>query len=160
MINPWFGDLNDMDYLLDTNHCSQIILQNLALLDQLLQHQNDRLFTCAIVQGELIDMAERSRNKTDNLALVKRFLNNIEVHPVTPEIADTYGYLRASIFEHFAPKDPSQRRQFQLRNLGFGDNDLWIAATAIRYGLTLVSRDSDFNRLQEVIKFPLESWTA
>jgi tRNA(fMet)-specific endonuclease VapC len=147
-----------MGYLLDTNHCSQIILQNADLLNQLTQHAEDELCTCAIVQGELIDMVERSQQKDSNLLLVREFLANIQVLPITPEIADIYGNLKASIFDHFAPKDREQRRKFKLRDLGFGDNDLWIAASALNHNLTLVSRDSDFIRLQEVITFPLESW--
>jgi tRNA(fMet)-specific endonuclease VapC len=147
-----------MGYLLDTNHCSQIIMQDAALLDQLTRHPEDELFTSAIVQGELIDMVARSQQKTANLLLVRQFLSNIPVCSVTPEIADVYGTLKASIFDHFAPKDKAQRRRFQLKDLGFGDNDLWIAATAMHHDLILVSSDRDFVRLQEVTPLLLESW--
>jgi tRNA(fMet)-specific endonuclease VapC len=149
-----------MGYLLDTNHCSRIILRDSVLLNRLTQHQEDGLFTCAIVQGELIDMVARSQQKEANSLLVRQFLDNISVCPITPEIADVYGNLKARIFDHFAPKDKAQRRRFQLKDLGFGDNDLWIAATGIHHELNLVSRDSDFTRLQEVIPLPLESWIA
>jgi tRNA(fMet)-specific endonuclease VapC len=147
-----------MSYLLDTNHCSQIIMQKPTLLNKLTQYQQEKLFTCSIVQGELIDMVERSQQKDANFQLVKQFLSGIQVYSVTPEVSDVYGNLKARIFDHFAPKDKSQRRRFQLRDLGFGDNDLWIAATAIHHGFILVSCDSDFTRLQEVVSFPLESW--
>ena len=90
--------------------------------------------------------------------IVRNFLDNIQVLPITPAIADIYGNLKANIFDHFAPKDREQRRRFKLKDLGFGDNDLWIVATALEHNLTLVSRDSDFTRLQEVITFPVESW--
>ncbi|MFM2430354.1 MAG: hypothetical protein RLZZ511_1567 [Cyanobacteriota bacterium] len=147
-----------MGYLLDTNHCSQIIMQHADLLTQLAQHAEAEIATCTIVQGELIDMVGRSQQKEANLRLVRSFLDNIQVHPVTPAIADLYGNLKANIFNHFAPKDKDQRRRFKLKDLGFGDNDLWIAATALERNLILISRDSDFTRLQEVISFPLESW--
>jgi tRNA(fMet)-specific endonuclease VapC len=147
-----------MGHLLDTNHCSEIIMQNSALLDALLLHQQDELFTSAIVQGELIDMVARSQQKNANLRLVRQFLANIQVYPVTAEIADVYGSLKARIFDQFAPKDQNERRRFKLKDLGFGDNDLWIAATAVHHDVTLVSRDSDFTRLQAVISFALESW--
>jgi tRNA(fMet)-specific endonuclease VapC len=60
-----------MSYLLDTNHCSQIILQNADLLYQLAQHSEAKLFTSAIVQGELIDMVGRSQQKASNLLLTQ-----------------------------------------------------------------------------------------
>jgi len=42
--------------------------------------------------------------------------------------------------------------------LGFQDNDLWIAALAERYELTLVTSDSDFKRLSQVGNFAIENW--
>jgi tRNA(fMet)-specific endonuclease VapC len=63
-----------------------------------------------------------------------------------------------SVFNYFAPKDKSKRRNFSIENLGFSDHDLWIAATAIQHNLTLVSADSDFQRIHQVQPFSLESW--
>ncbi|WP_446340934.1 PIN domain-containing protein [Coleofasciculus chthonoplastes] len=58
----------------------------------------------------------------------------------------------------FRPKNKTQRRNFNPQSLGFGDNDIWIAATVIHYNLTVVSTDNDFQRLQQVEPFALESW--
>lgn len=37
--------------------------------------------------------------------------------------------------------------QLKLSGIGLSDNDLWIAASAIRYGLPLLTNDSDFRRV-------------
>jgi len=42
--------------------------------------------------------------------------------------------------------------------LGFQENDLWIAAVAKRYGLTLVSADRDFSRLSPLGNIAVENW--
>ena len=38
----------------------------------------------------------------------------------------------------------------QQRGLTLDENDLWVAATAIALGATLVSRDSDFSGIDEL----------
>jgi tRNA(fMet)-specific endonuclease VapC len=45
------------------------------------------------------------------------------------------------------------------RGVGISDNDLWIAATAIRYGLPLLTRDSDFRRIRGLDCLPREPET-
>jgi len=42
--------------------------------------------------------------------------------------------------------------------LGFGENDLWIAAIAKQFQLIVVSSDKDFERIREVENICLESW--
>jgi hypothetical protein len=71
-----------------------------------------------------------------------------------------YGQLKSDIFNCFAPTDVSKRRKASITSLGFGDNDLWIAAIALQHQLTLVSCDSDFQRMQQARSFPLESWMS
>ena len=59
-------------YLLDTNHCSRAILGDPNILSHLAAVDNTLVTTCVIVQGELIDMAERSQRRENNVALVQR----------------------------------------------------------------------------------------
>jgi len=145
-------------YLLDTNHCSRIILGDRSVIDRATQVGEQNLFTCTIVQGELVYMIEKSQRRETNLTVLNDFLQDIPIYRIDEQTAQIYGLLKSKIFNHFAPKDPSKRRKATLMTLGFGDNDLWIAAVAIQHRLILVSCDSDFQRMQEVQPHPLESW--
>ena len=145
-------------YLLDTNHCSQAILKDPSILNRLSDLTDVSITTCAIVQGELVDMVERSQQRVSNLALIQRFLQGLYIYEIDAAVANTYGQLKASLFNQFAPKDRSKRRKTKIQDIGFDDNDLWIAATAIYYNLILVSRDSDFQRVQQISSLSLESW--
>jgi tRNA(fMet)-specific endonuclease VapC len=82
----------------------------------------------------------------------------IFIYPIDSETANIYGKLKAAVFDKFAPKDKSKRRQFTIQNIGFGENDLWIAATAIQHSLTIITADRDFQRIQEVQPLILDSW--
>lgn len=145
-------------YLLDTNHCSGAILANSNILRRIAEVENTLIATCVIVQGELIDMAERSQRQETNLALVKRFLQGIYIYNVDPVTADIYGSLKAAIFDQFGPKEKTKRRKTKITELGFDENDLWIAAIALQHNLTIVSADSDFERIQQVKALSVESW--
>lgn len=145
-------------YLLDTNHCSRIIFGDVNLIGQLQQHSIQGVATSVIVQGELLYMVKKSSQKEANLRSVRTFLKAIDIYPVSGEVADVYGNLKGEIIETFGPKDKAKLRKITVQNLGFSDNDLWIASTALHYNLTVVSGDSDFQRIKQVRTFPLESW--
>jgi tRNA(fMet)-specific endonuclease VapC len=145
-------------YLLDTNHCSFAILGNSNVLNRLAAIENSLVSTCVIVQGELVDMAERSQRQEDNLALIHRFLMGIYIHNIDESTATMYGQLKAGLFNQFAPKEKNKRRKTKITDLGFDENDLWIAAIALQHNLTVVSADSDFKRIQQVKTLTVESW--
>ncbi|MBD2250570.1 type II toxin-antitoxin system VapC family toxin [Nostoc parmelioides] len=145
-------------YLLDTNHCSLAIAGNTNVLSRLAEVENSIITTCAIVQGELIDMAERSQRKESNLALIQRFLTAIYIYNIDGFTATNYGRLKAALFNEFAPKEKNKRRKTKITDLGFDENDLWIAAVAIQHSLTVISADSDFQRIQQVTTLSVESW--
>jgi tRNA(fMet)-specific endonuclease VapC len=145
-------------YLLDTNHCSTAIRGKLIIPDRVAELQTEQLATCVIVQGELIDMAARSQQRDANLILIEQFLQGLPIHAIDQTTATLYGNLKAAVFDRYAPKDKNQRRNTKTTQLGFGENDLWIAAIVIQHQFTLVSADRDFFRIQSVQSFALESW--
>ena len=137
-------------FLLDTNHCSGIILENPQILARLSSLGETPISTCTIVMGELIDMAARSRRRQENLARVRRFTDRLYIYPIDTDTAEIYGDLKAGFFDRYAPKDRKQRRRTTIEQLGISDNDLWIASVVIQHQLILVTGDRDFQRLQPV----------
>ena len=147
-----------MTYLLDTNHCSRIIFGEANVIRRLQEHIGLGVATSVIVQGELLYMVQKSSQQEANLRFVRTFLQTIDLYPISGGVADVYGSLKGKIVEYFGPKDKAKRRKFTVQDLGFSDNDLWIASTALHYNLTIVSGDSDFQRIQQVQTLALESW--
>jgi len=145
-------------YLLDTNHCSYLIRKEVTVYQRAIAIGTENLATCVIVQGELIFMAEKSAQKQQNLANVNNFLQYLRIYLTDETTAEIYGQLKASVINQFAPKEKSQRRKTKIRDIGFDDNDLWIASIAIQHNLILVSADSDFKRIQNVRDLPVENW--
>jgi tRNA(fMet)-specific endonuclease VapC len=105
-------------------------------------------------------MAYNSERRDDNLARVQIFLEDIRIYLMDNATADIYGQFKAAIIAHFGPKERKKRRQTRIQDLGISDNDLWIAAIAIRNGLTIVSADTDFQSMREVRELPVESWLS
>ncbi len=145
-------------YLLDTNHCSRLLQGHSWLRQKLTTVDNTLVATCVIVRGELVFMARRSERQAENLRSVEAFLKKTRVYAVDSQVADIYGQIKAAILAHFGPKEKAKQRKAKLERLGFSDNDLWIAAIAKRYGLTIVSADSDFERIKEVEDVTVEAW--
>ena len=145
-------------YLLDTNHCSAIILGEPNVIQRVNEVGEDNIFTCVIVQGELTFMMEKSQRREANLAQLAQFLEDIRIYRITEETATIYGQIKAALINQFAPKEKSKRRKAKVTDLGFDENDIWIAAIALQNNLTIVSRDSDFLRIQQVKNLSIESW--
>jgi tRNA(fMet)-specific endonuclease VapC len=146
--------------LLDTNHCSSILEGDTSVLQQMTERSATIAFVSVVTEGELRFMAEKSSNQKANLDRVNQLLLDMNVIPIDSEIAATYAELKLTIMHFFGPKEKLARRKITLARLGFQDNDLWIAATAVRYNLTLISADGDFGRMAEARPIPLESWLA
>jgi tRNA(fMet)-specific endonuclease VapC len=66
--------------------------------------------------------------------------------------------LKAAVLRHFGPQHRAAKAKSTIADIGISENDLWIAAVVKRYDLTLVSGDSDFERIGEVTDLKRESW--
>lgn len=145
-------------YLLDTNHFSWLILGDSKIRQKIADIGEQNIAISLITQGEVLYMAYNSERQQQNLTIVQTYLADIGIYQLNDAIAALYGQFKADIIRHYGPKDRQKRRKTKIESLGISDNDLWIACTALHYSLTVVSSDGDFNRMQAVRAFSLESW--
>jgi predicted nucleic acid-binding protein len=71
----------------------------------------------------------RGRRRAEFEDTGHQFLDYVQCEPVPERAGDFYAAVKLARQQHGLPLD---------------ENDLWVAATALALGATLVSRDSDF----------------
>jgi predicted nucleic acid-binding protein len=132
-------------YLLDTNAISDLmraapgIEHWMAGLDR-----DDRVVTCTITRGEILFGIARlpaGRRRTELEETGRQFLAVFRCEPVPERAADFYAAVKLAR---------------QQRGLTLDENDLWVAATALALGATLVSRDKDFGGIDGLPVVALE----
>jgi predicted nucleic acid-binding protein len=98
----------------------------------------DRIALPPIVLGELLGAFRAGARERTNREELERFLASprVDVVPVDEETAERYG----EIFAH-------------LRAAGtpIPTNDIWIAATAMQWGLRVHTTDPHFERVPQVV---------
>jgi len=146
-------------YLLDTTHCLQIIFGFPQFNEKRKELENVTLATCTIVRGELLYGVFKSERPNENLCKVENFLESMRVYPIDNQTANIYGELKCEILDQFGPKLKSKRRNVKTESLGFKDNDIWIASTAIQHSLTVISADNHFVRLIGLKGLKVENWS-
>jgi tRNA(fMet)-specific endonuclease VapC len=125
-------------YLLDTN-----VIIALLKPDETVKVKIDQMpdcFVCSIVVGELHFGAQNSTQVQSNVARIERALQEFPSLVCDEDTARVYGLVKK-----------------QLRDLGrpTPENDIWIAATSIQHGLTLVTFDHHFDHVPDL---ELERW--
>ena len=77
----------------------------------------------------------RSNSPADNETILKDFLTGVTILGIDEEVCIIFG-----------------REMARLRQAGMavGDMDVLIAATALRHGLTLLTADRDFERVENL----------
>lgn len=98
------------------------------------------VFVSTIVLGELYYGARKSARVDANLARIDEFSSSTTVLACENETAKKYGQIKQSL---------------KVKGKPIPENDIWIAAVAMQYGLILVSRDNHF---QEIDGLRFEKW--
>jgi len=122
--------------LLDTSAYSDMTRGNKDVLDAVQTAEN--IAINPIILGELLSGFARGTQEAHNLKILEKFLCSPRcvVLPVIKETAQRYAHI------HHA-----------LRKVGTSipTNDLWIAASAMEHGLTVVTLDNHFVRIPQII---------
>jgi len=145
-------------YLLDTNHFSRLIQQDSVVRQRIAAVGEQNVAISIITAGEIYYMAYHSERRQSNLRRIKAYLADIGIYSLNEAISELYGEFKSDLIRHYGPKEREKRRKTKIEAIGISDNDLWIACTAIHHALTVVSKDQDFPRMQQVHDFSLESW--
>jgi len=145
-------------YLLDTNHVSKLLEGQSRVVDQVARIGSGNISVPFAVCGELIYMACKSQRREANLQIVHRCLQKVLVIHSDYKLCAAYADLKEAFIRRFGPRQARRRAAIRLHQIGTDENDLWIAAAALRHNLILVSADSDFERIRMVREFRLESW--
>lgn len=125
-------------YLLDTSVVIELLSGRLAAGGD--RGRGGMVYTCATVVGELSFGAARSRRPDANRLRIAAFLETCPMVAHDVLVAHRYGELKAVLADagRLIP-----------------ENDMWIAATALRHGLILVARDHHFDAIAELQR---EAW--
>lgn len=126
------------DSLIDTNALIKLLARDPSLRWKM--GHDFRCFLSFISVGELYAGAHRSARQASNIAEVQRICVEIPVLEWDMQIAVEYGRIQAALRKKGTP---------------IPQNDLWIAATAIRHGMTLVTLDKHFAAVEGL---PVEIW--
>jgi tRNA(fMet)-specific endonuclease VapC len=125
-------------YLLDTNVAIRVLNQDVDL--EARRGGSLEMFLSLTVVGELLFGAEKSRRPEANRDRIDRLIERCPVVPQDIDTARRYGTVKAML---------------QSRGRPIPENDLWIAAAALRHGLILASRDSHFESIEDL---QVEAW--
>lgn len=115
------------EFLIDTNALIKLVARDPMLRWRMGHDFNS--FLSFVSVGELYAGAYQSTRSTSNIAEVQRICIEIPVVEWDIDIATEYGRIQASLRKKGRP---------------IPQNDIWIAATAIRHGMTLITLDKHF----------------
>ena len=133
-------------FLLDTTTFSFLMERRREVVAHLESLEpGDRVGICTIVRGEILYGLERmppGRRRRENERAAAELFDVLACEDLSEGVADVYARIK-----YEAERDGTQ----------LAENDLWIAATALAVGATVVSSDTDFGRVRGL---EIEEWTA
>jgi tRNA(fMet)-specific endonuclease VapC len=125
-------------YLLDTNIVIALFAAEATMTARL--GEAEEIFVPSIVLGELYYGARKSSRVQANVTRIDDFAARNIVLNCDTDTAQRYGEIKNALRRKGRP---------------IPENDIWIAAIALQYDLTLVTRDAHF---KQVNSLQIEAW--
>jgi len=125
-------------HLLDTNVIIALFRDDNKVRDRIAA--SPEVFVPAIAVGELYYGAQHSAHVEENIKQVREFAANSTVLACDSATAEYYGQIK---------------NRLKTRGRPLPENDVWIAAIARQYSLTVVTRDQHFREIDGLF---LEEW--
>jgi tRNA(fMet)-specific endonuclease VapC len=125
-------------YLLDTNIIIALFANETSVQQRLAEASE--VFVPSIVVGELYYGAYKSARIEANLARLDTFVASNTILPCDAAMARQYGAIKNTL---------------RAKGRPIPENDIWIAAVALQYHLTLVARDGHFQAVDGLV---VEQW--
>lgn len=125
-------------FLLDTNIIIGLFSKDASIEARL--RETEEIFVPNTVLGELYYGARNSSRIEENLSKVDDFAAGNKILSSDFDTAKLYGYIKSGLKSKGKP---------------IPENDIWIAAIAKQYDLTLASHDSHFEEIDDLF---LEEW--
>ena len=124
-----------MRYLLDTNQVVYYLRQEQRVVDDLQSRKQEGLAVSIIFVAELYEGVFRASDPQEAERLLQDFLSEVTILNVDEGVARIFG---------------QERARLRLAGTPLSDLDLLIAATALHHGLTLLTADLAFERVQNL----------
>ncbi|HOO72239.1 MAG TPA: type II toxin-antitoxin system VapC family toxin [Spirochaetota bacterium] len=118
-------------YLLDTNIIIALFNNDREVIKKLTTAKE--IFICNTVIGELYYGIHNSLRKNENKKRLEEFIACSSILENNIETAKIYGSLKSELKKKGKP---------------IPENDIWVAALAIQYGLQLITRDKHFKEIK------------
>lgn len=123
----------DGDYVLDTNIFVAYFNGEPAVIEQIIAARD--VIVPVVALGELQYGAAASNRPQENHARIRELLSWAHLAVCDDVTAQFYGRIKAAL---------------RLKGRPIPDNDMWIAATAMQFGLPLASRDEHFRHIDNL----------
>ena len=124
-------------FLLDTNIVIALFAGEAEVSHAIAR--TEEVFLSSVVLGELYYGARKSSRSTENLACTDTFASSNTVLGFSIPISRQYGAIKESL---------------RAKGKMIPENDIWIAAVAIHYELTLATRDAHFIEIHGLLVAP------